>query len=151
MSNYYRYYYPNGKPIRAENAPMIWVNLIGDEANKAVNANYLANGISISTVWLGLNHNWEAGKPLIYETGVFREGKELELVRYSTRVQALAGHKEMVKKWGDPGAMLYFWLEEIKKKIAYLPSKIRMKCQHFVCLSRISLYLLVKKIKSIGK
>jgi hypothetical protein len=26
------------------------------------------NGLPISTVWLGINHNFEKGKPLIFET-----------------------------------------------------------------------------------
>jgi len=60
----------------------------------------------VSTVWLGINHNFEDGPPLIFETMVFsaKNGKvteysELDMERYSTLKQAKDGHKKMVKKW----------------------------------------------------
>ena len=62
----------------------------------------------LSTVWLGLDHNWREGRPLIFETMVFdrrpakfndvhadRDG--VEQMRWSTEEEALAGH--------DPWAM----------------------------------------------
>ncbi len=52
----------------------------------------------VSTVWLGLNHNYGAGPPLIFETLVF--GGELadEMDRYSTEREAQLGHKLMVQR-----------------------------------------------------
>ena len=57
----------------------------------------------VSTVWLGLNHNWRDGPPLIFETMVFPVadgepdfGTVPECTRYSTRDEALAGHAEVV-------------------------------------------------------
>jgi hypothetical protein len=51
----------------------------------------------ISTVWLGINHNFmRDGPPLIFETMVFK-GKESDLAseRYSTEEEALAGHERI--------------------------------------------------------
>jgi hypothetical protein len=48
----------------------------------------------ISTVWLGLDHNWWGGPPLIYETMIFGPGdwSDMDCERYSSRIEAEAGH-----------------------------------------------------------
>ncbi len=54
----------------------------------------------ISTVWLGLDHSFWDGPPLIFETMVLLAddgpANEYDVVRYSTEAEALAGHDEMV-------------------------------------------------------
>ena len=60
----------------------------------------------ISTVWLGLDHNYfQNGPPLIFETMVFanpetdEEGyglTEFDVLRYATEEEAIAGHNAMV-------------------------------------------------------
>jgi hypothetical protein len=55
----------------------------------------------VSTVWLGIDHARE-GRPLIFETMVFPDEdnySELDVARYSTRAEALAGHDAMCDKW----------------------------------------------------
>jgi hypothetical protein len=56
----------------------------------------------VSTVFLGLDHSFGQGPPLLYETMVFGlpEGHPLdqECDRYSTRQEALAGHEAMVMR-----------------------------------------------------
>jgi len=62
----------------------------------------LPNGVRISTVWLGLDHNHLGkGRPLIFETMVFAHGNydDLDCWRYSTEEEAIRGHKTLVKKW----------------------------------------------------
>lgn len=52
---------------------------------------------TVSTVWLGLDHGWGDGKPLIFETMVFGGSMADELCqRYSTEAEAEAGHREVV-------------------------------------------------------
>lgn len=51
---------------------------------------------AVSTVWLGLDHNFApVGPPLIFETMVFLAGtpEDMGMHRYATREQALAGHE----------------------------------------------------------
>lgn len=48
--------------------------------------------IWISTVWLGLNHNFFDGPPLIFETMIFGGNLDQEMWRYSTVEEARAGH-----------------------------------------------------------
>jgi hypothetical protein len=47
----------------------------------------------VSTVHLGLNHQWDPdGPPLIFETMIFGGEHDQEQWRYTTREQAEAGH-----------------------------------------------------------
>ncbi len=50
----------------------------------------------ISTVWLGLNHNWGPGKPLIFETMIFGGPYNEWQMRWSTEEDALKGHEAVV-------------------------------------------------------
>lgn len=55
--------------------------------------------LEISTVWLGINHNYfEYGPPLIFETMVFGEGSSVDeaMDRYATLKEAEEGHRSMV-------------------------------------------------------
>ena len=57
----------------------------------------LENGM-ISTVFLGIDHNWGNGKPLFFETMVFDGPLDGEMARYHTWDEALQGHKAMVER-----------------------------------------------------
>ena len=76
---------------------------------KRVAETTLPNGLWISTVWMGLDHNWGAGPPLIFETMVFENGDmgaDLNMARYATEEEAIKGHEEMVewaKTWSPDG------------------------------------------------
>lgn len=59
---------------------------------------HVADGIEVSTVFLGLNHNWGDGEPLIFETMVFGGPLDSEQERYSTWEEAEAGHASMVRR-----------------------------------------------------
>lgn len=48
----------------------------------------------VSTVWMGLDHSFSEGPPLIFETMVFPECELCE--RYSTLEEAKEGHARMV-------------------------------------------------------
>lgn len=56
--------------------------------------------ITVSTVWLGLDHNFMRGaSPLIFETMVFGLPDEELQQRYTTLEEAKKGHKKFVKKY----------------------------------------------------
>jgi len=51
---------------------------------------------------MGLDHQYGEGPPLIFETMVFPSKDdmgELDMSRYSTEADAIAGHAAMVEKW----------------------------------------------------
>lgn len=52
----------------------------------------------VSTVWLGLDHNWGGGEPILFETMSFGGGEEQDETqwRWPTEAAALAGHAEIV-------------------------------------------------------
>lgn len=54
--------------------------------------------VRVSTVFLGLNHNFYGGPPLLYETMVFGGDLDQECRRYHTREEAMKGHEEMVQE-----------------------------------------------------
>lgn len=53
----------------------------------------------ISTVDLGIDHSFGDGKPLYYETMIFKKDSYLDLYceRYSTEEEAREGHKRIVR------------------------------------------------------
>lgn len=54
------------------------------------------NDVTISTVWLGINHNYGEGAPVIFETLVFGGTHDGSMERYNTEDEALEGHEAMV-------------------------------------------------------
>jgi hypothetical protein len=67
-------------------------------------AQYERDGYLVSTVFLGVDHNWGDGPPLLFETMVFDDslpnqfGDEMDCVRASTKDDALINHERMVKE-----------------------------------------------------
>ena len=116
-----RYYAKDGTPI---GDTLTWAELFEDREYTRVAETILEDGTRISTIWLGLDHNFfDNGPPIIFESMVFdgavsyTEGiaanEELGLPargpmayheswdeqRYSTEAEAIAGHDALVKKW----------------------------------------------------
>lgn len=59
----------------------------------------IGDGIEVITSFLGIDHQWGSGPPLLYETMVFGlEGDGEEMDRYSTREEAILGHEAMVER-----------------------------------------------------
>jgi hypothetical protein len=56
------------------------------------------NGVSVSTVFLGLDHAFGESQPMLFETMVFGGDLDQEQARYSTWDEAETGHKEMVAR-----------------------------------------------------
>lgn len=51
----------------------------------------------VSTVWLGFDHAYLGGPPLIFETMIFGGPLSGELWRYSSAAAAAAGHRDAVR------------------------------------------------------
>lgn len=56
------------------------------------------DGCEVSTVFLGLDHSFGEGPPLLFETLVLGGPFDQEMERYSTWAEAEAGHARMVEK-----------------------------------------------------
>jgi hypothetical protein len=61
---------------------------------------YEKDGLRVSTVFLGLDHSFGDGKPLIFETMIFGGPHDQYQERYSTWDEAEAGHKKALELAG---------------------------------------------------
>ena len=52
----------------------------------------------VSTVFLGINHNWFGDPPILWESMVFGGPSDGDCQRYSSREAALKGHEEMCRR-----------------------------------------------------
>ncbi len=93
------YYNKEGKKISMEE----WARLFEDFEYKIISQITLSNGKRVSTVWLGLDHSFGDGTPLIFETMVFSKkgdcSSEEHCERYATLKEAEAGHERIVKEF----------------------------------------------------
>jgi hypothetical protein len=74
-----------------------------DLANKIVKQEFITQNEKeylVSTVDLGINHNFREGAPLWYETMIFPKGtwNDLYCNRYETREEAQKAHNELIEK-----------------------------------------------------
>lgn len=95
-------YRRDGTPYPDGNAGLLeWARDFENWGLRRIGETTLPNGCYVSTVWLGLNHRFDPGPPLIFETMVFQDGESVDMERYSTEALALAGHERMVTKWSS--------------------------------------------------
>jgi hypothetical protein len=52
--------------------------------------------VRVSTVFLGMDHNWGEGPPLLFETMTFRDGESEDCWRCSTYEEAEKQHRSVV-------------------------------------------------------
>lgn len=95
------YYDRDGTPLTLEQ----WASGYGRTPDRRRVAEDTVDGYWVSTVWLGMNHRYGDGPPLIFETMVFAapDGEvtnwgDLYADRYSTEAEALAGHTSVVEQ-----------------------------------------------------
>ena len=89
-----RYYRRDGTPCSMEEWAAGYENF--DERKRV--ALDVIGGTKVSTVWLGLDHSFGSGPPLIFETMVFGGEFDQEQQRYSTEEEAKAGHARWVER-----------------------------------------------------
>lgn len=82
------------KPVEC-NDLLTWASWL-EMADRRV-AHTVVGDIRISTVFLGLDHQYGNGPPLLFETMIFGGPHDLECWRYPTWEIAETGHAEAVK------------------------------------------------------
>ena len=94
-----RYYDMNGLPYPEPDAMQKWAFDFESYNNNIILQTHIGwfRKIHISTVWLGLNHQYGDGPPLIFETMISGGSLDQYQERYSTKNEALIGHKRAVK------------------------------------------------------
>ena len=90
------YYDRQGRPITMEQ----WATALEGRSRRigfdTIKDDGTGQKAEVSTVWLGLDHRFREGPPLIFETMVFGGKFDQEQERYSTEEEALAGHARWV-------------------------------------------------------
>lgn len=70
-----------------------------EKANRRVDRTEVAPGIAVSTVFLGLDHNFsDRGPPVLFETMVFDDYGGNDTYRWHTWDEATAGHARIVEE-----------------------------------------------------
>lgn len=96
------YYRLDGSPYEGPDneVTLQWARDFADTSGRIVRQEMLWNGVYLSTVWLGLDHNFSMDPdavPLIFETMSFDQltGEDEESIQYrwSTLEQATFGHQ----------------------------------------------------------
>ena len=91
------YYILDGHKTKKTDDLKEWAECHGNIETRRV-AKTEKNGVRVSTVFLGIDHSWGEGPPLLFETMVFGGEHDLEMERYTTWEEAEAGHKEMCER-----------------------------------------------------
>lgn len=107
-----KYILKDKKPV-PEPDLMKWAEWMEESPlKKSVGLDEFGN-IKVSTIFLGLDHNFGRGRPLLYETMIFGGIHDMYQTRYHTWEQAEVGHRIALKlaksgKWPHNIAIHYF-------------------------------------------
>ena len=77
-----------------------WGLFMEERGSRTVARTELENNVLVSTVFLGIDHGWGDGIPVLFETMIFGGVHDQDMWRYCTWDEAVAGHAstvEMVK------------------------------------------------------
>jgi len=89
-----RHYVLIGQTPVLEPDVLVWAEWFGQEDRIVFQTEF--PGGTVSTVFLGLDHQWGKGPPLLFETMVFRDGEACECCRCSTWMEAEAQHQRVL-------------------------------------------------------
>ena len=92
-----RYILKDGIPV-PEPDLMKWAEFFEKTENRIVKQDEI-DGVKISTIFLGINHNFGEGIPILYETMVFGGDSHGDMERYATVEEALVGHGHFCKTY----------------------------------------------------
>jgi hypothetical protein len=91
-----KYILRNGEPVPCEDV-LEWARWF-ETANEERKIGWTVHGdVTVSTMFLGLDHSFGIGEPLLYETMIFGGPHNEEMWRYPTKAEAIEGHKRAVE------------------------------------------------------
>jgi hypothetical protein len=90
-----KYILRDGEPVAEPNV-LKWAEWF-EKTDRSVGKTTVGD-VQISTVFLGVDHQWDDGPPLLFETMVFGGDLDEEQKRYATLDEAKAGHQRMVEQ-----------------------------------------------------
>ena len=94
----------HGDPVAVDDVITwgLWFEAASKDRRRVVSSDFdesdPAKTIHVSTVFLGLDHQFGDGPPILWETLVFGGVLDGEMRRYSSRAAAAAGHQDMCRR-----------------------------------------------------
>ncbi len=83
-----------GEPLAVDDV-LVWAQWFEVAKNRVVQQNTIG-GVKVSTVFLGLDHNFgDSLAPVLWESMIFGGPLDQEQRRYTSKAEALAGHEEL--------------------------------------------------------
>ena len=73
------------------------------QSEKRIVAQTVIGDVTVSTVFLGADHSFRGGPPVLWETMIFGGEHDEYQQRYHTRAKAIAGHTDAVRMVEHPG------------------------------------------------
>lgn len=86
-----------GDPVACADL-LTWAFWFGTANRSLAQSNDASTGVRISTVFLGLDHRFGSGPPVLWETMVFGGPLDGEMTRYTLKDDAIAGHQRMCER-----------------------------------------------------
>ncbi len=90
------FYVLNGHEAVPTDDRLAWARMLEDKMARSV-AQSDEGDAHISTMFLGLDHQYGDGPPLLFETMIFGGEHDQATWRYTTWEEAVAGHEHAVK------------------------------------------------------
>ena len=91
------YYVLEGKTPKPAKDVLEWAKWF-ETADLQIANTKLPNGVTVSTVFLGLDRSFAKGIPILFETMIFGGEHDQYQERYATWEEAEAGHKKALAK-----------------------------------------------------
>jgi hypothetical protein len=88
-----------GNP-QPEHDLLAWAQWMGTGDNSVIKREQVGR-VRVSTVFLGLDHGWGTGQPLMWETMVYGGKLDGTCERYTSRADAIEGHARVVARVGE--------------------------------------------------
>lgn len=99
------HYILKGREVVAVPDLITWARSFEKKPNKISKSKFRKRRVHyhVSTVFLGLDHGWGEGEPVVFETMIFTNNKQYDQyqARYTSYIEAQMGHEHavlMVKK-----------------------------------------------------
>lgn len=93
-----RYFILKNRTVHSCLDAMEWAKWFEENPSDRVVKQSEVNGAKISTVFLGIDHCYDGGEPILYETMIFGGPNDQYQYRYHTYKQAEEGHDKLVEK-----------------------------------------------------
>jgi len=90
-----KYILINGEVVE-ETDLLIWAKWM-QTTKRQIQEDMIGN-VRVSTVFLGLNHNFGKGPPVFWETMIFGGALDKQQARYISRELAIKGHQDFVEQ-----------------------------------------------------